>query len=139
MLRSNVEKLKFVLALLQVYLASAKEFVWLSFMSDQGKEIIEKQNFYSMLNFEHGNIFPLLFFIILVVTAVLHFIKVANDDNYKYKKIISSLESLGLVFLLVPILTGMQKINIGLFFMLLIQFIQVHINYWSKSVYDETM
>lgn len=128
MLRTNINRFKLVLSLIQIYLAVFKEFVWLNFMPSPGNELVKKFNFISPLVFGNGNIFPLIFFIGLVLSSILLVIKLIKGNGEIYKKPISVLETIEFIALIFPLIIGMQKINLGIFFMIFFELIQVLIN-----------
>lgn len=128
MIKININKLKLSLSLIALYLAIFKDFVWLKFMPSPGKEHIVKVNFVSSLALGYGNILPIIFFVGLVISAILLLTRLFKVNADIYIKSIYLLEFIELIALVLPLLLGMQKINIGLVFMLIIVAVQVLIN-----------
>lgn len=128
MIKINVNRFKFVLSIIELYLAIFKDFVWLKFMPSPGNVYIKKINFISGIPLGYGNIFPLIFFIGLVLSSILLLIRLIKGKADIYRKQIYILELIEILALVLPLIIGMQKINIGLIFMVIISGIEVLIN-----------
>ena len=103
-------------------------FIHQRFMTDGASITIKKFNFISPMTWGYGNIFPVLFIIsILLLTVIL--INALIKNNYSEDKLSSNIVSFaGLLFLMVPLMMGVQQINIGLMAMVTVQFIVFAIN-----------
>lgn len=117
--------------ILLIFLALAAlmgNFIHQRFMSDGASITIKKFNFISPMTWGYGNIFPVLFIITILLMAII-LINAMVKNNYSEDKLSSNIVSFaGLLFLMTPLLIGMQQINIGLIVMVMVQFIIFALN-----------
>ncbi len=112
-----------ILLIFQAIASLVGNFIHQRFMSDGASITIKKFNFISPMTWGYGNIFPVLFIISTVLLAII-LINAMVKNNYNEDKLSSNIVSFaGLLFLMTPLLIGMQQINIGLMVMVTVQFI----------------
>lgn len=112
-----------VLLIFQALASLVGNFIHQRFMSDGASITIKKYNFISPMTWGYGNIFSVLFIISILLLAVI-LINALIKNNYSEDKLSSNIVSFaGLLFLMVPLLIGVQQINIGLMVMVAVQFI----------------
>lgn len=117
-----------ILLAIQVLASLLGNFIHQRFMSDGASITIKKFNFISPMTWGYGNIFPVLFIIAILLLAII-LINAMVKNNYSEDKLSSNIVSFaGLMFLMTPLLIGMQQINIGLIVMVTVQFIIFAIN-----------
>lgn len=117
--------------ILLIFLALASlvgNFIHQRFMTDGANITIKRFNFISPMTWGYGNIFPILFIISILLLAII-LINALVKNNCSEDKLSSNIVSFGgLLFLMVPLLMGVQQINIGLMVMVTVQFIVFAIN-----------
>lgn len=112
-----------ILLIFQAIASLVGNFIHQRFMSDGASITIKKFNFISPMTWGYGNIFPVLFIISTVLLAII-LLNAMVKNNYSEDKLSSNIVSFaGLLFLMTPLLIGMQQINIGLMVMVTVQFI----------------
>lgn len=112
-----------ILLIFQALASLVGNFIHQRFMSDGASITIKRFNFISPMTWGYGNIFPVLFIISILLLAII-LINVMVKNNYSEDKLSSNIVSFaGLLFLMTPLLIGMQQINIGLIVMVTVQFI----------------
>lgn len=117
-----------ILLAIQALASLVGNFIHQRFMSDGASITIKKFNFISPMTWGYGNIFPVLFIIAILLLAII-LINAMVKNNYSEDKLSSNIVSFaGLMFLMTPLLIGMQQINIGLIVMVTVQFIIFAIN-----------
>ena len=117
-----------ILLIFQALTSLVGNFIHQRFMSDGASITIKKFNFISPMTWGYGNIFPVLFIISILLLAII-LINAMVKNNYSEDKLSSNIVSFaGLLFLMTPLLIGVQQINIGLMVMVTVQFIIFAIN-----------
>lgn len=117
-----------ILLAIQALASLLGNFIHQRFMSDGASITIKKFNFISPMTWGYGNIFPVLFIISILLLAII-LINAMVKNNYTEDKLSSNIVGFaGLLFLMTPLLIGMQQINIGLIVMVTVQFIIFAIN-----------
>lgn len=117
-----------ILLVIQALASLLGNFIHQRFMSDGASITIKKFNFISPMTWGYGNIFPVLFIIAILLLAII-LVNAMVKNNYSEDKLSSNIVSFaGLMFLMTPLLIGMQQINIGLIVMVTVQFIIFAIN-----------
>lgn len=117
-----------ILLAIQALASLVGNFIHQRFMSDGASITIKKFNFISPMTWGYGNIFPVLFIIAILLLAII-LINAMVKNNYSEDKLSSNIVSFaGLLFLMTPLLIGMQQINIGLIVIVTVQFIIFAIN-----------
>lgn len=112
-----------ILLIFQALASLVGNFIHQRFMSDGASITIKRFNFISPMTWGYGNIFPVLFIISILLLAII-LINAMVKNNYSEDKLSSNIVSFaGLLFLMTPLLIGMQQINIGLIVMVTVQFI----------------
>lgn len=117
-----------ILLIFQALASLAGNFIHQRFMSDGASITIKKFNFISPMTWGYGNIFPILFILSILLLAII-LINALVKNNYSEDKLSSNIVSFGsLLFLMAPLLIGVQQINIGLIVIVTVQFIVFAIN-----------
>ncbi len=117
-----------ILLIFQALASLAGKFIHQRFMSDGASITIKKFNFISPMTWGYGNIFPILFILSILLLAII-LINALVKNNYSEDKLSSNIVSFGsLLFLMAPLLIGVQQINIGLMVIVTVQFIVFAIN-----------
>lgn len=117
-----------ILLIFQALASIAGNFIHQRFMSDGASITIKKFNFISPMTWGYGNIFPILFILSILLLAII-LINALVKNNYSEDKLSSNIVSFGsLLFLMAPLLIGVQQINIGLIVIVTVQFIVFAIN-----------
>lgn len=117
-----------ILLIFQALASLAGNFIHQRFMSDGASITIKKFNFISPMTWGYGNIFPILFILSILLLAII-LINALVKNNYSEDKLSSNIVSFGsLLFLMAPLLIGVQQINIGLMVIETVQFIVFAIN-----------
>lgn len=117
-----------ILLIFQALASLAGNFIHQRFMSDGASITIKKFNFISPMTWGYGNIFPILFILSILLLAII-LINALVKNNYSEDKLSSNIVSFGsLLFLMAPLLIGVQQINIGLMVIVTVQFIVFAIN-----------
>ena len=117
-----------ILLIFQALASLAGNFIHQRFMSDGASITIKKINFISPMTWGYGNIFPILFILSILLLAII-LINALVKNNYSEDKLSSNIVSFGsLLFLMAPLLIGVQQINIGLMVIVTVQFIVFAIN-----------
>lgn len=117
-----------ILLIFQALASIAGNFIHQRFMSDGASITIKKFNFISPMTWGYGNIFPILFILSILLLAII-LINALVKNNYSEDKLSSNIVSFGsLLFLMAPLLIGVQQINIGLMVIVTVQFIVFAIN-----------
>ena len=117
-----------ILLIFQALASLAGKFIHQRFMSDGASITIKKFNFISPMTWGYGNIFPILFILSILLLAII-LINALVKNNYSEDKLSSNIVSFGsLLFLMAPLLIGVQQINIGLMVIETVQFIVFAIN-----------
>lgn len=117
-----------ILLIFQAQASLAGNFIHQRFMSDGASITIKKFNFISPMTWGYGNIFPILFILSILLLAII-LINALVKNNYSEDKLSSNIVSFGsLLFLMAPLLIGVQQINIGLMVIVTVQFIVFAIN-----------
>ena len=112
-----------ILLAIQALASLLGNFIHQRFMSDGASITIKKFNFISPMTWGYGNIFPVLFIISILLLAII-LINALVKNNYSEDKLSSNIVGFaGLLFLMTPLLIGMQQINIGLIVIVTVQFI----------------
>lgn len=120
--------IELILLVFQALASLVGNFIHQRFMSDGASITIKKFNFISPMTWGYGNIFPVLFIIAILLLAII-LINAMVKNNYSEDKLSSNIVSFaGLMFLMTPLLIGMQQINIGLIVIVTVQFIIFAIN-----------
>src|SRR5699024_8344413 len=112
----------------QALASLAGNFIHQRFMTDGANITIKKFNFISPMTWGYGNIFPILLILSILLLAII-LINALVKNNYSEDKLSSNIVSFGsLLFLMAPLLIGVQQINIGLMVIVTVQFIVFAIN-----------
>lgn len=104
------------------------DFIHQRFMTDGANITIKKFNFVSAMTWGYGNFFPILFIVSLLLAGII-LINALRKSAYVEDKLSSNIVIFGgLLFLMTPLMIGMQQINIGLIVMVIVQFIIFTLN-----------
>ncbi|WP_299033731.1 hypothetical protein [uncultured Anaerococcus sp.] len=117
--------------ILLIFLALAAlmgNFIHQRFMTDGASITIKRFNFVSAMTWGYGNFFPILFIASLLLAGII-LINALRKSAYAEDKLSSNIVIFGgILFLMTPLLIGMQQINIGLIVMVIVQFIIFALN-----------
>lgn len=117
--------------ILLIFLALAAlmgNFIHQRFMTDGASITIKRFNFVSAMTWGYGNFFPILFIASLLLAGII-LINALRKSAYAEDKLSSNIVIFGgILFLMTPLLIGMQQINIGLIVMVTVQFIIFSLN-----------
>lgn len=120
MLRKSIVKLSvsIICLILTLILGIVGNYVWVTFRTGSGEIIIRKFNFLSATIFGYGLYFPLIVIIITMSLLLLSILKLLRSSAKIRFKILVILVVIDIVCIILPILLGMQIINIGIVCML---------------------
>src|SRR5699024_3068439 len=117
--------------ILLIFLALAAlmgNFIHQRFMTDGASITIKRFNFVSAMTWCYGNFFLILFIASLLLAGII-LINALRKSAYAEDKLSSNIVIFGgILFLMTPLLIGMQQINIGLIVMVIVQFIIFALN-----------
>ena len=114
---------EFIIILVQLYNGSFKDYIHYRLLAEGAKLIIEKTNFISPMTWGYGNYFPLLFLASLVLAGLILFLEFFKKDKKEAKLSLNIVIFAGFLFILIPMLIGMEIVNFGLLTMLIMQVI----------------
>ena len=104
------------------------DFIHQRFMTDGASITIKRFNFVSAMTWGYGNFFPILFIASLLLAGII-LVNALRKSAYAEDKLSSNIVIFGgLLFLMTPLMIGMQQINIGLIVMVIVQFIIFALN-----------
>lgn len=106
--------------ILTLILGIVGNYVWVTFRTGSGKIIIRKFNFLSATIFGYGLYFPLIVIIITMSLLLLSILKLLRSSAKIRFKILVILVVIDIVCIILPILLGMQMLNMGIVCMLVL-------------------
>ena len=120
MLRKSIVKpsVSIICLILTLILGIVGNYVWVTFRTGSGKIIIRKFNFLSATIFGYGLYFPLIVIIITMSLLLLSILKLLRSSAKIRFKILVILVVIDIVCIILPILLGMQMLNMGIVCML---------------------
>lgn len=131
MQNKKVQKLlifELVIMIVQLILSIFFDNIYLRTMGEGTRTIIVRSNFLSYMTWGYGNFFPILFIASLLLAGII-LINALRKSVYAEDKLSSNIVIFGgILFLMTPLLIGMQQINIGLIVMVTVQFIIFALN-----------
>lgn len=120
--------IELILLVGQALAAFLGNFIHQRFMTDGATITIKRFNFVSAMTWGYGNFFPILFIASLLLAGII-LINALRKSAYAEDKLSSNIVIFGgILFLMTPLLIGMQQINIGLIVMVTVQFIIFALN-----------
>ncbi len=120
--------IELILLVFQALAASFGNFIHQRFMTDGANITIKQFNFVSSMTWGYGNFFPVLFLVSLFVAGLI-MINAMRKNSYIEDRLSSNIVVFGgLLFLMVPLIIGVQQINLGLIGMVVVQFIIFALN-----------
>lgn len=120
--------IELILLVGQALAAFLGNFIHQRFMTDGASITIKRFNFVSAMTWGYGNFFPILFIAFLLLAGII-LISALRKSAYAEDKLSSNIVIFGgILFLMTPLLIGMQQINIGLIVMVTVQFIIFALN-----------
>ena len=120
--------IELILLVGQALAAFLGNFIHQRFMTDGASVTIKRFNFVSAMTWGYGNFFPILFIASLLLAGII-LINALRKSAYAEDKLSSNIVIFGgILFLMTPLLIGMQQINIGLIVMVIVQFIIFALN-----------
>lgn len=120
--------IELILLVGQALAAFLGNFIHQRFMTDGASVTIKRFNFVSAMTWGYGNFFPILFIASLLLAGII-LINALRKSAYAEDKLSSNIVIFGgILFLMTPLLIGMQQINIGLIVMVTVQFIIFSLN-----------
>ena len=120
--------IELILLVGQALAAFLGNFIHQRFMTDGASITIKRFNFVSAMTWGYGNFFPILFIASLLLAGII-LINALRKSAYAEDKLSSNIVIFGgILFLMTPLLIGMQQINIGLIVMVTVQFIIFALN-----------
>lgn len=120
--------IELILLVGQALAAFLGNFIHQRFMTDGATITIKRFNFVSAMTWGYGNFFPILFIASLLLAGII-LISALRKSAYAEDKLSSNIVIFGgILFLMTPLLIGMQQINIGLIVMVIVQFIIFALN-----------
>ena len=120
--------IELILLVGQALAAFLGNFIHQRFMTDGATITIKRFNFVSAMTWGYGNFFPILFIASLLLAGII-LISALRKSAYAEDKLSSNIVIFGgILFLMIPLLIGMQQINIGLIVMVTVQFIIFALN-----------
>ena len=122
MLRKSIVKpsVSIICLILTLILGIVGNYVWVTFRTGSGKIIIRKFNFLSATIFGYGLYFPLIVIIITMSLLLLSILKLLRSSAKIRFKILVILVVIDIVCIILPILLGMQMLNMGIVCMLVL-------------------
>ena len=122
MLRKSIVKpsISIICLILTLILGIVGNYVWVTFRTGSGKIIIRKFNFLSATIFGYGLYFPLIVIIITMSLLLLSILKLLRSSAKIRFKILVILVVIDIVCIILPILLGMQMLNMGIVCMLVL-------------------
>lgn len=110
----NSSLIQSALLLLALLLGILKDYVWMVFRSGTGEMIVRKYSFMSATIWGYGLFFP-LFFVLLTVILIFFSISQLFISTAKNKrKLLIILGCIDVIFIVLPVILGMQIFNIGI-------------------------
>lgn len=120
--------IELILLVFQALAASFGNFIHQRFMTDGANITIKQFNFVSSMTWGYGNFFPVLFLVSLFVAGLI-MINAMRKNSYIEDRLSSNIVVFGgLLFLMVPLIIGVQQINLGLIGVVVVQFIIFALN-----------
>ncbi len=122
MLRKSIVKpsVSIICLILTLILGIVGNYVGVTFRTGSGKIIIRKFNFLSATIFGYGLYFPLIVIIITMSLLLLSILKLLRSSAKIRFKILVILVVIDIVCIILPILLGMQMLNMGIVCMLVL-------------------
>lgn len=116
------------LLIVELILALFGNFIYQRIMTEGARIIVRKYSFISAMTWGYGNFFPILYIVhIFMLAGLMGFSYMTS--NHKEDKLSSNILAFGgLVFLVLPLIIRLQKINPGLIIMVLGQIIILIVN-----------
>ncbi|MFR7760592.1 MAG: hypothetical protein ACLU1X_06425 [Peptoniphilus grossensis] len=122
MLRKSIVKpsVSIICLILTLILGIVGNYVWVTFRTGSGEIIIRKFNFLSATIFGYGLYFPLIVIIITMSLLLLSILKLLRSSaKIRFKNLVI-LVVIDIVCIILPILLGMQMLNMGIVCMLVL-------------------
>lgn len=111
-----------IFLILTLILGIFGNYVWVTFRTGAGETIIRKFNFLSTTILGYGLYFPLIVIIITISLLLLSILKLLISSVKIRFKFFVILVVIDIVCIILPILLGMQMLNIGIVCMLALLF-----------------
>lgn len=122
-----------ILLVLILLLSIFKNYVWLPFRTGTGEVVIQEYNFLSTTILGYGLYFPLIVFIVTMGLLFLSISKFFIPPTKRKSDFFMILTVIGIVFVIFPVLLGMQIFNTGIACMLALLICNLILSLYHKN------
>ncbi len=122
-----------ILLVLILLLSIFKNYVWLPFRTGTGEVVIQEYNFLSTTTLGYGVYFPLIVFIVTMGLLFLSISKFFIPPTKRKSDFFMILTVIGIVFVIFPVLLGMQIFNTGIACMLALLICNLILSLYHKN------